>query len=164
MPDQDEAVAEGVEVRETGRGRFQVEASGADWTVLVDEPVAAGGLSSGPTPYELIASALGACTLMTMKLYAARKAWPLQSATVRVLNQRNGPGSKHSFIREIMLVGDLDQEQRHRLLEIANRCPVHQTLEQGSDVITVLAESLRPDGLDPDPCDHVAEMIEACQD
>ncbi len=164
MPDKDEAVAEGVEVRETGRGRFQVEASGVGWTLLVDEPVAAGGLSSGPTPYELIASALGACTLMTMKLYAARKAWPLQSATVRVFNQRNGPGAKHRFIREIMLVGDLDQEQRHRLLEIANRCPVHQTLEQGSDVITVLTETPRPGGLDPDPCDHVEEMIEACQD
>ena len=101
---------------------------------------------------------------MTMKLYAARKAWPLQSATVRVFNQRNGPGAKHRFIREIMLVGDLDQEQRHRLLEIANRCPVHQTLEQGSDVITVLTETPRPGGLDPHPCDHVEEMIEACQD
>ena len=164
MPDQDEAVVEGVEVRETGRGRFQVEASGASWNVLIDEPVAAGGLSSGPTPYELIASALGACTVMTMKLYAARKAWPLQSATVRVLNQRNGPGSKHRFIREIALVGDLDQEQRRRLLEIANRCPVHQTLEQGSDVITVLTELPYPGGLDPEPCDHFSEMIEACKD
>ncbi len=164
MPIQDETVAEGVEVRQTGDGKFQVEARTATARFFVDEPAEVGGLGSGPTPYDLLAAALGACTVMTLRLYADKKGWPLESATVRVLHRRGEPETRERFAREIVLVGDLSQEQRARLLEIANRCPVHQTLVHGSDVITVLTEKPRPGGLDPEPTDHLCHMEDACED
>lgn len=164
MPSQDEMVAEGVEVRETRAGKFQVEVTAAGATFFADEPVAAGGLGTGPTPYDLLASALGACTLMTVRLYAARKAWPLESATVRVLHRRDGLDTQDRFARELVLEGDLSLDQRRRLLDIANRCPVHQTLERGSEVITVLAQQPLAGGLDPAPVEHMNDMIEACAD
>jgi putative redox protein len=164
MPSQDQIIAEGVEVRETGGGKFQVEVRAGGVTFLADEPAAVGGLGSGPTPYELIASALGACTAMTVRLYAAKKEWPLSSVTVRVLHRREGLEAKDRFAREIVLEGELAPAQRHRLLEIANRCPVHQSLERGAEVITVLAEKPLAGGLDPEPTDHATDMIEACRD
>lgn len=164
MLSEDEAVEEGVEVRETGAGKFQVEVSAAGARFLVDEPVSVGGLGSGPTPYDLLASALGACTAMTVRLYAARKEWPLESVTVRVLHRREGLEAKDRFAREIVLTGDLTAEQRARMLEIANRCPVHETLERGSEVITILAQTPLAGGLDPEPVTHVTDMMEACLD
>lgn len=164
MPSQDEMVAEGVEVRETRAGKFQVEVTAAGSKFFVDEPVEVGGQGSGPTPYDLLASALGACTAMTVRLYAARKAWPLESVVVRVLHRREGLDIKDRFARELVLEGDLTHEQRKRLLDIANRCPVHQTLERGSDVITVLAQQPLAGGLDPAPVEHMNDMIEACTD
>jgi putative redox protein len=164
MPRQDESVAEGVEVRETGGGTYQVEVRAGGVSFLADEPAAVGGLGSGPTPYDLIAAALGACTAMTIRLYATRKAWPLDSATVRVLHHREGLQGKDRFAREIVLEGGLTPDQRHRLLEIANRCPVHQSLERGAEIITVLAERPLAGGLDPQPTEHAHDMIEACRD
>jgi len=161
---QDEPIEEGVEIRATGHGAYQVEVRARDAKFIVDEPAAVGGLGSGPTPYDLLGSALGACTAMTIRLYAEKKGWPLKSAVVRVLHHRDGVDAKDRFAREIVLEGDLSSEQRHRLLEIANRCPVHRTLERGSDVITVLAEHPRPDGLDPEPIEHMRDMIEVCQE
>src|SRR5207249_1814820 len=116
-----------------------VRAGGASF--LVDEPVEVGGLGSGPNPYDLLAAALGACTAMTLRLYAERKGWPLRSVNVRVLHRSQGLDTKDRFAREVVLDGDLSAEQRRRLLDIANRCPVHETLERGSEVITVLAEA-----------------------
>lgn len=164
MPSQQDNVAEGVEVHETGGGRFQVEVSAAGIHFLADEPATVGGLGSGPTPYDLIGSALGACTAMTIRMYATRKAWPLASVVVRVLHRRDGLEAKDRFAREIVLEGELSADQRNRLLEIANRCPIHQTLERGSDVITVLAQQPLAGGLDPAPTEHLHDMIEACRD
>lgn len=164
MASQDEVVMEGVEVRETGGGKFQVEVSAAGTHFLVDEPASYGGLGSGPNPYDLLAAALGACTAMTVRLYAARKGWPLESVTVRVLHRREGLETKDRFAREIVLVGDLTPEQRSRMLEIANRCPVHETLERGSEIVTILAQKPLAGGLDPEPVGHMNHMIEACRD
>ncbi len=164
MPDSDNDIEEGVEVCETHAGKFQVEIRAAGATIIADEPISVGGLASGPTPYDLLASALGACTVMTLRLYADRKEWPLKNAKVRVLHRRDGLETKDRFAREIVLEGDLSPEQRRRLLEIANRCPVHQTLERGSEVITVLAEQPVPGHLDPEPTDHMDDMMQACQD
>lgn len=164
MPDADEPLMEGVEVRETGSGKFQVEIRAGGTSFYADEPEAVGGLGSGPNPYDLLGSALGACTAMTVRLYADRKAWPLRRVAVRVLHGRTGLEAKDRFAREIVLEGELSHEQRRRLLEIANRCPVHQTLERGSDVITVLAEQPLPGHLDPEPIGHVEDMAEACKD
>lgn len=160
----DEPLVEGVEVRETGRGKFQMEIHAGGATFLADEPASAGGLGSGPTPYDLLSSALGACTAMTLRLYADRKGWPLKSADVRVVHRRGGLEAKDRFAREIVLEGDLTADQRARLLDIANRCPVHQTLDRGSEVITVLTEQVSERDLDPEPTSHMVDMTEACSD
>jgi putative redox protein len=151
-----------VQVSQTGNGRFQVEVQAAGTRFFADEPVESGGLGSGPTPYELLASALGACTAMTLQLYAERKEWPLEGVLVRVLHARDGPDGTDRFAREIVLDGPLDSEQRGRLLEIANRCPVHRTLERGSDVITTLARRPLLDRPGRRADDHLRDMEEAC--
>ena len=163
MPSQDEPVIEGVEVQLTGRGKYQVEVHTAGGRFVADEPEAVGGQGSGPTPYDLLGAALGACTAMTLRLYAERKGWPLISATVRVLHRSGGITARDRFAREVVLEGELAPEQRRRLLDIANRCPVHQTLERGADVITILAEHALAGGLDPEPVEHAADMAEACE-
>ncbi|MDZ4374042.1 MAG: OsmC family protein [Phenylobacterium sp.] len=160
---------EAVTVSETGAGRFQVEVNAAGTTFLADEPVEAGGLGSGPNPYDLLASALGACTVMTMRLYAERKGWPLKTATVRVLHARTGLDGRDRFAREIALHGPLDTTQRTRLIEIAGRCPVHRSLERGAEIITITAQPPQRDAPSPQVLDgagddHRRDMDEACCD
>jgi putative redox protein len=154
---------ESVVVDDTGVGKFQVEARMGSTALLIDEPASVGGLGSGPNPYDLMSAALGACTLMTIRLYAARKAWPLAHVRVRVTHQRGALQARDTFDREIHLDGPLDAEQTRRLLEIAERCPVHLTLERGSDVTTRLV----PDGealaaRSGTLCAHMTDMEEAC--
>jgi putative redox protein len=164
MPAQSGTLTEGVEVRETGGGRYQVEVLAASGAFFADEPEEVGGLGSGPTPYDLLGSALGACTVMTIRLYAERKGWPLDAVTVRVLHRSGGLKAKDRFAREIVLEGELAPEQRRRLLEIAERCPVHETLERGSDVITVLADLPLPEEIDPRPIEHANDMAQVCEE
>ncbi|MBU1374521.1 MAG: OsmC family protein [Alphaproteobacteria bacterium] len=153
-----------VTVAETGLGRYQVEVMAAGATFLADEPVDAGGLGSGPNPYDLLASALGACTAMTIRLYAARKAWPLDRVIVRVLHTRVALTARDRFAREITLEGPLDEAQQRRLVEIAERCPVHRTLEGGADIVSVLAQP--PDLAEAHPANegHMRDMLDACAD
>lgn len=101
---------------------------------------------------------------MTVRLHADRKGWPLRSVSVRVHHVRKGLEAKDRFEREIVLEGDLGPEQRRRLLEIANRCPVHNTLEQGVEVFTVLAERDFGESFEPTPSSHTRDMLEACQE
>lgn len=155
---------EGVEVSETGAGKFQLSVRTAGGRFIADEPQGAGGLGSGPTPYDLLGAALGACTVMTLRLYADRKGWPLRQSLVRVLHRSDGLNSKDRFAREIVLEGELSAEQRQRLLEIANRCPVHQTLERGSEIVSVLVQRPPEEDLCPEPLEHAVEMAEATQD
>ena len=151
-------------VQETLAGAYQVRAQAGGSSFLMDEPVSAGGLGTGPNPYDLLSSALGACTAMTLRLYAQRKAWPLRRVSVRVLHVRATLEARDRFAREIVLEGDLGHDQKLKLLEIANRCPVHLTLERGADVVTTMA---RPDLSQPDngdPGDHMRHMTQACAD
>ncbi|TAJ68998.1 MAG: OsmC family peroxiredoxin [Phenylobacterium sp.] len=153
-----------VTIAETGVGRFQVEVMAAGATFLADEPAEAGGLGSGPNPYDLLASALGACTAMTLRLYAVRKGWPLERVIVRVLHSRAALQARDRFAREITLEGPLDGAQQRRLLEIAERCPVHRTLERGAEIVSVLAQ---PPALEetPGPSEsHMRDMVAACRE
>jgi putative redox protein len=114
---------------------------------LADEPLAYGGSNRGMTPYGFLSAGLGACTSMTIRMYARRKNWPLDHVWVDVCHDKIQPADAEApagqkvdqFRRKIHLVGALTQEQRARLLEIADRCPVHRTLEQSSEVVTILA-------------------------
>jgi len=110
----------------TAEGRFGqiVRVGSHEWRA--DEPPDLGGDDTGPDPHELVLAGLGACTSMIIRAYAHRKGWPLLSVDVRVSGRREGSG----FVigRAIHLTGDLDAEQRARLLEIADDCPVAKTL------------------------------------
>ena len=164
MATEGEDLVEGIEVRETGAGKFQVQVRTSGGAFLADEPVVVGGLGSGPTPYDLLSSALGACTAMTVRLYAARKGWPLTQVTVRVLHRAGGTGSRDRFAREIVLEGPLAPEQRRRLLEIAERCSVHRTLAGGAEIVSVLADPPLAGTLDPEPPAHAEAMVKVCED
>jgi len=119
-------------------GNLRQEINAGAHTFYADEPVDAGGDNAGPDPYELLLAALGACTSMTLQLYARRKGWPLEDVEVRMSHRRDyardcqdcdtQPVQIDQIERRITLKGQLDQAQRTRLLEVAEKCPVHRTL------------------------------------
>jgi len=135
-----------VTVRETRQGRLQQEITTGAHRFLADEPVAAGGGDSGPNPYDFLLAALGACTAMTLRLYAERKALRLDRVTVRLRHAKihaadcesceTKEGKIDRIEREIALEGELDAEQRARLLEIADKCPIHRTLTSEVEIAT----------------------------
>src|ERR1700731_2723020 len=120
-----DAAGETIGVDGTRKGSFQVEVKAGTSTFLMDEPVQAGGLASGPNPYDLLSAAIGACTLLTIRLYARRKRWPLERVRLKVTHHRDGLQAKDRFVREIELFGPLSEDQRAKLLDVAMRCPVH---------------------------------------
>jgi putative redox protein len=111
-----------------------------------DEPVDSGGLDAGPDPYELLLAALGACVSITVRMYAERKQWPLESVQVRLTYARvhaedcaacdGEPRLIDAIDVEVSVVGDLSGDQRRRLIEIAGRCPVHRTLTSSIQIST----------------------------
>lgn len=152
-----------VVVEETGMGAFQVAVSAAGTRFLADEPTEAGGLGSGPTPYDLLCAALGACTAMTVRLYARAKTWPLQQVCVRVGHSRDTRAKPADiFTRELALSGPIDEAQRTRLLEIADRCPVHRTLSAGSRVVTTEAGVAAPLPPSESPNQHAVDVERVC--
>ena len=140
-------VAEGTVVVEGRAGLRQHIRAGAH-SLIADEPASLGGTETGPTPYDLLLAALGTCTSMTLRMYANRKKWPLESVEVTLQHRRVHADdcetceSKKGHIdwidRRIVIRGELDEAQRARLLEIANKCPVHRTLHNEIRVETVL--------------------------
>ena len=134
----DDTPANGVVVAETGLGRLQLVAKAPTSAFLIDEPTSVGGLSSGPTPYDLLCASLAACTAMTLRLYVERKALTVGRIRVGVVHTRPSLEAKDLFVRTISVDGPVDEALAARLLQIAERCPVHRTLDRGSDVSTCL--------------------------
>jgi putative redox protein len=147
--DLDEAPRQ-VVVRETRNSKFQQTIAAGPHHLLADEPVAAGGEDTGPAPYDFLLAALGACTSMTMRLYADRKALPLDRVTVTLRHNKihaqdcaeceTKVGMLDQIDRIIAIEGDLDAEQRKRLMEIADKCPVHRTLTSEVRILTKPAD------------------------
>ena len=121
----------------TGLGPLQQIVRIGRHTLIADEPVGDGGDDAGPAPHEWILAALGACTSMTVKMYATRKTWPLESVEVSVAGDH--VDGVFVLTRHVILRGPLDEEQRARLLDIANRCPVHRSLTGPIRIDTDLA-------------------------
>ena len=156
---QDQAVVaeephDGVVVAETGAGKFQNAIMAGRHRLLADEPKATGGLDSGPSPYDLLAAALGACTSITLRSYAEHKQLALGRLTVRVKHGKlpvehcddcggaaeGRIGKIDRFERVICVEGGVDTNMADKLIEIAGKCPVHRTLEAGSAVITKISD------------------------
>ena len=140
-----------VVVSETGEGPFSQVVRAGQHTWTADEPLSVdGGTDTGPSPYDLVLAGLGACTTMTVRMYARRKGWDLGRVTVTVRRDRlhaddaaacldDGEAScTDGFVRELRVEGELDGPQREKLAEIADKCPVHRTLEQGVRVVTTV--------------------------
>ncbi|SON53986.1 OsmC-like protein [Hartmannibacter diazotrophicus] len=111
-------------------------------TLAADEPESRGGHASGPDPFQLLMASLGACTSMTLRMYADRKAWPVRQISVTVTHRiRVGADGQQRdvFDRKVRIDGDLTEEQREHLAGIATKCPVGKTLERGSEIVTSLA-------------------------
>jgi uncharacterized OsmC-like protein len=136
-------------VVKAGPSRFGQNISVGPHLLQADEPRDVGGNDEGPNPYELLLAALGACTSMTVRIYAERKQWPLQGVEVSLAHSRihaedcaecdTKQGMLDRIEAEITFIGDLSDDQRHRLLEIANICPVHRTLVSEVQILTRLA-------------------------
>ncbi|HWP27057.1 MAG TPA: OsmC family protein [Xanthobacteraceae bacterium] len=134
-----------VMVVESGNGPYAQFVTAGRHVLGADEPEALGGRDTGPSPYEYILAGLGACTAMTLRMYANRQRWPLRRTSVRLRHDKiptsDGKNKIDQFEREIHLEGDLTPEQRRRLLEIAEKCPVSQTLQRSSVIVSRLSET-----------------------
>ncbi len=128
-----------------GADHYRTIVSARQHSLALDEPADVGGEDRGPTPYEALLGALGGCTAMTVRMYADRKGWPLEAVRVHLRTDRShqadcvaceraevGP---HRVERRVELDGPLTDEQRARLLQIADRCPVKQALQRGVQVV-----------------------------
>jgi uncharacterized OsmC-like protein len=144
-----EPMEQGVVVVRGGMAGFAQEITVGRHRLAADEPVSSGGTDRGPTPYDLLLAALGACTSMTIALYARRKGWPLGGVTVRLRHSRihaedcadceTKEGMLDAIDEEIAVESDLTDEQRVKILEIADKCPVHRTLTSEIHIRTQLA-------------------------
>ncbi len=143
-------------VTETGYGRYANDVVAGPHVLRADEPRSVGGDDTGPTPYGYLSAALGACTTMTLRMYADRKEWPLERVSVSVKHEKihasdcehceTESGRIDRFDRTLRIEGPLSDEQRRRLAEIADRCPVHRTLHAEVEVRTHVESSPPPEG------------------
>ena len=128
-----------VKVRERAGGIYTQDILARDHHVFADEPESLGSADLGPTPYEFVLAGLGSCTTITLRMYVERKKWPVTHIACDVKFKKSGPdGKTNVFVREITIEGDVDEKQRARMLEIADKCPVHRLLESSSEIRTEL--------------------------
>jgi putative redox protein len=122
---------------DSGHGGLQILIGAGPARFVADEPAALGGLDLGPTPHDLVAAGLAACTAQTLRLYAKRKDWSLGAVRVEVTHERKtGETPVDTFTRRIGLGGELTDAQIARLMEIAGMCPIHRLLTAGANVVT----------------------------
>ena len=129
-----------VVLRETQNGPFQVEIKSGGISLVADQASAVGGLGSGPDPYDLLCGALGACTSMTVRLFANQRMWPLSRVRVAVMYLGKNGTNQECFERILALDGDLTADQRSQLLAIAEGCPVHVALTGRCTVATAFGD------------------------
>lgn len=120
------------------KSHYQTQIAFGKHKLIADEPVSSGGSDQGFSPFALLASALTSCTCITLRMYADRKAWPLDQIDVESELERDENSNTTIIIRTIRLSGLLSEEQRARLLQIANKCPVHKTLSKTISIQTSL--------------------------
>lgn len=124
---------------DSGHGGTQTFVTAGPSTIVADVSLAAGGLDLGPDPHELVCAGLAACTSMTLRLYANQKRWDISAMHVEVFHHFDAEQSPHDrFERIITLEGDLTDEQRERLFQIAEKCPIHKLLTSGARVVTTV--------------------------
>ncbi len=146
-----EPVEGGVVVQETTQGRFTNAVTAGNHRLMADEPKSSGGLDTGPSPYDYLLAGLGACSAMTLRLYAEHKKLPLEGVRVELSHRRvhandcaeceTKEGRLEVIDRSLSISGDLSEEQRNRLVQIADKCPVHRTLAGAVEIHTQLADS-----------------------
>lgn len=122
----------------TGRQHYRTVNASPTHQVIADETTANGGGGEGFSPHELLAAALASCTGITLRMYADRKQWDVEAIDVQVRIGREGGGQQTVFEREISLTGQLGEEERKRMMQIAAQCPVHKILEKASLIETIL--------------------------
>jgi len=147
----------------SGPGLFLTDITIGEHVLVADEPVTAGGLDTGPTPYGLLGAGLAACTAMTLRVYADKKGWPRPDVKVEVEHTRT-PERRDVFVRKISLPAGLDAERRAAFIAVADRCPVHRTLEKGAAIETEDADA--PRAMPPaEPCEqHAEDTSRACDE
>jgi putative redox protein len=146
-----------VEAVETGKGKFQLQLQTGKHQLIADEPTSFGGLDSGPSPFQLLGSALASCMTMTVRLYADQKGWPVKRIRTGVGHTRELDQSpRDRFDVRITFEGDLDADQRKRMIEIAGKCPVHRALTEGAR-FTIM------EGVEPAPAERPEAHAEAME-
>lgn len=151
-------------VEDTGLGKFQVEVSAQGTHFLADEPISSGGLASGPDPFDLLSAALGACTVMTVKIYARRKAIAVTHVQAMITHRRDPDSQRDVFDRSIFIDGTVTEEEMGQLLAAADRCPVSQTLSTGSGIITTRSSMAIPTARRATDETHIRAMNRACDE
>ncbi|MCX7513086.1 OsmC family protein [Frateuria hangzhouensis] len=151
-------------IEDTGLGLFQVEVRAQGASFLSDEPISSGGLASGPGPFDLLGAALGACTVMTVKLYAQRKSIAVSHVQVMVTHQRDPESRRDVFERSIFIDATVTGEEMKLLLAAADRCPVSRTLSAGSDIVTTRSETAIATARRVEDKTHIRAMDRVCDE
>jgi putative redox protein len=151
-------------IEDTGLGLFQVEVRAQGTSFLSDEPISSGGMASGPGPFDLLSAALGACTVMTVKLYAQRKAIAVSHVQVMITHQRDPGSQRDMFERSIFIDAAVTEDEMKLLLAAADRCPVSRTLSEGSDIVTTRSHTAITTARRVEDETHIRAMDRACDD
>jgi putative redox protein len=151
-------------IEDTGLGLFQVEVRAQGTSFLSDEPISSGGLASGPGPFDLLSAALGACTVMTVKLYARRKSIAVGHVQVMITHQRDPESRRDVFERSIFIDAAVTEDEMKQLLAAADRCPVSRTLGAGADIVSTHSQTAIATGRRAGDETHMCAMEQACDE